>query len=77
MGKLMFWVLLAVVIWGFARFTTLMQRKSEAAREARLTRENAREPIVRCETCGVYVPASEAVRAGGKVYCSQEHLPTR
>ena len=73
MGKLVFWILLIVVVWGGARFLTLMQRKNDAARTARLAREQRREPILRCEVCGVYVPASEAVKAGGKVYCSQGH----
>ena len=31
------------------------------------------ETMVRCEHCGIYIPASEAVRHGGKAYCSKEH----
>ncbi len=73
MGKLLFWVLLAVLVWAGARFLSIMQRKNDASRNARLERDERREPILRCETCGVYVPASEAIRSGGKIYCSQEH----
>ena len=30
--------------------------------------------MLKCEHCQVYVPESEAVRAGGHVYCSTAHL---
>jgi len=33
----------------------------------------AGEPMLRCGRCGVYVPASEALIAGDKHYCSAEH----
>lgn len=29
--------------------------------------------MVRCEHCGLHVPENEAISAGGKRYCSQEH----
>lgn len=31
------------------------------------------EPMVACAHCGVHVPESEGVTAGGHFYCSQEH----
>ena len=31
------------------------------------------ELMVRCEHCGVHLPASEAVSAEGRSYCSVEH----
>ena len=29
--------------------------------------------MVRCDHCGLHVPANEAIAAGDKRYCSQEH----
>ncbi len=71
MGKLVFWIALIAIIWGVARFITLMQRKNEAA--ARSRPEPQRELIIRCAHCGVYVPSSEAVHGGNRIYCSEEH----
>jgi uncharacterized protein len=31
------------------------------------------EPMLRCARCGVHVPASEAIDAGDRHYCSAEH----
>ncbi len=36
-------------------------------------REAPRELMMRCAVCSVHVPSSEAVFAGGKVYCSAAH----
>lgn len=71
MGKLVFWIALFAIIWGVARFISLAQRKNEAA--ARSRPEAQRELIIRCAHCGVYVPSSEAVRDGNRIYCSEEH----
>ncbi len=29
--------------------------------------------MVACALCGTHIPESEAVRAGSRVYCSEEH----
>ncbi|MDR0934114.1 MAG: hypothetical protein LBM56_03380 [Burkholderiaceae bacterium] len=34
------------------------------------------EQMVSCATCGIYVPASEAIFRTGKVYCCEEHTPS-
>ena len=31
------------------------------------------EDMVRCVQCGVHLPRSEAIMAGGKFYCSEAH----
>jgi uncharacterized protein len=31
--------------------------------------------MVRCEQCGIHLPAGEAFEKEGKYYCSREHLP--
>lgn len=77
MGKLVFWLGVIVLIWGGARFLSILQRKDEAARAQREQLgpgpDASREPVVKCETCGIYVPESEAVRVGSLTYCSPEH----
>lgn len=73
MGKLVFWIALGVLVWGVARFITLMQRKNEAAALTREREGQGRELILSCAHCGVYVPASEAVRGNGNTFCSAEH----
>ena len=35
--------------------------------------EDKAEPMACCARCGIYFPASEAVRAGGRDYCSPAH----
>ncbi|MGH1358813.1 MAG: PP0621 family protein [Burkholderiaceae bacterium] len=77
MGKLIFWLGIIALVWGGARFLSILQRKNEAARTSReqleREREQNREPVVKCATCGIYVPESEAVKAGKLSYCSPEH----
>ncbi|MEZ5651167.1 MAG: PP0621 family protein [Burkholderiaceae bacterium] len=73
MGKLLFWVLVAVVIFGVVRFNAIVQRRQSMAREAEQKRALEQEAMLQCERCGIYFPASEAVRAHGRVYCSREH----
>ena len=73
MGKLLFWVLVLVAIFGIARFTSLVQRRQDFARKASEQRALEQTEIVQCAHCGVYVPGDEAVRQGGRTYCSPEH----
>jgi uncharacterized protein len=35
--------------------------------------EDKAEPMACCARCGIYFPSSEAVRAGGRDYCSPAH----
>ncbi|MGE0312424.1 MAG: PP0621 family protein [Lautropia sp.] len=44
--------------------------KDERAKDER---DPPRELMMRCAVCSVHVPSSEAVFAGGKVYCSAAH----
>jgi uncharacterized protein len=41
------------------------------------TPPGASEDMVRCERCGVHLPRSESLVAGGKHYCSVEHRRER
>lgn len=50
-----------------------MQPDEGFGRQVHGFRRSNVEQMVACETCGVYVPASEAFFYRGKVYCCQEH----
>ena len=72
MGKLLSWVVLALLVWVAWRLIVIVRRRSEAQRslpDAAATME----PMVRCDRCGVHVPRSEAIEAGGRHYCSESH----
>jgi uncharacterized protein len=76
MSRLLFWIALAIVVVMAIR-SKLRQHapKTPAAGPRRPARELAAETMTSCAHCGVYFPASEAVRADGRDYCSPAHLP--
>ncbi len=88
MGKLLSWVVLIALAWLVIRLIAISQRRRErspgasAAGSASPARGAAAgsagraidgEPIVPCAQCGLFVPASDAVRDDGLVYCSPAH----
>ena len=73
MGKLIFWVVVLAIGFAIYRLVQIMNRKSERARAELPDPEAPREDVMQCEHCGVYFPASEAVRAGGRIFCSAAH----
>ncbi|MFP5461432.1 MAG: PP0621 family protein [Gammaproteobacteria bacterium] len=85
MGKILSWVLMALVGYLAWRLVGVIQRKAEAARRAQQGGTGAAESgqgapkairderIVPCAHCGVHFPASEAVEEGGRFYCSAAH----
>ncbi|GAB3399276.1 PP0621 family protein [Massilia agilis] len=76
MTRLLFWLALAILVVMAIR-TKL--RQAAPPPQAPRSPEPARpvagqsEPMVNCAHCGVYFPASEAVRAGGREYCCPAH----
>jgi uncharacterized protein len=78
MAKLLSWVVLFALGYLVYRFIQISQRKQQAARDARGEKvEPAAKPgnelMLRCDQCGIHIPASEAVTAAGKHYCSIAH----
>jgi uncharacterized protein len=76
MGKLLFWVVVIAVGYLAYKLMIVSQRKSEwaAKRSAGRAADGAQgEPMRQCAHCGVHLPASESVSAGGRDYCSKEH----
>lgn len=86
MGKLLSWVVLIALAWFVIHLVRLSQRRRERSRSepasasaARASSSRARgrtfsgEPIVACAHCGLFVPQSDVVRDGERVYCSAAH----
>lgn len=81
MTRVLFWIALAIlVIMAVRAKLRQMTPKPPAAGRAPQGRDgSAPEPMACCAHCGMYFPASEAVRADGLDYCSPGHvrLPPR
>jgi len=87
MGKLLSWVVLIALAWLVIRLFAISQRRRERSGGASDTGDAASrraagapagrgiesEPIVPCAHCGLFVPASDAVRDDGFDYCSPAH----
>jgi uncharacterized protein len=80
MSRLVFWVGLIVLI-----FFALRSKLRAGARNHQVhvppQRPDAAPPAVienmtSCAQCGLHFPASEALHADGRDYCSPAHLPT-
>lgn len=67
MGRLIFFLLLALAVYLAIRF---FRRPVVGSRPS--SREGG-EAMVHCEHCGLYLPRSEALQAQGHNYCSAEH----
>lgn len=73
--KFLLWLLVAGLVLAW-----LMRPKKRVAAPPpprmpwqRTTDLEAAEPMVRCQACGTYVPASEALGNPQAPYCSEEH----
>lgn len=68
MAKIVLIVLgLVLVYWILKRYRRGVDTNSQAPRA-----KNA-EDMVRCEHCGVHLPRSESITAGGRFFCTSEH----
>ncbi len=85
MGKILLWVVVALLAWAGWRLWTISARRAQRARDAASAatraeggktasrRVGAPETMVQCAVCGVHLPGSEARFAGGRVFCSDDH----
>jgi uncharacterized protein len=77
MSRLLFWIALAVLVVMAVR-SKLRQISPKSpspgpGRPAERSKADS-EKMACCAHCGVYFPASEAVRADGLDYCSPAHV---
>jgi uncharacterized protein len=81
MGRILFWLILALVAWLLWRQLAVARRAAPPP-AARPDLAPVAEPMVSCAVCGLNVPQSEArgdgaVAAGADAarwFCSDEHL---
>lgn len=65
MGRLIFWGLVAFLLWRWwSRRRPAVVRAPQALREG---------TMCQCDHCGVYFPVEEAVQAGPRHYCCPAH----
>ncbi|MDL2354460.1 MAG: PP0621 family protein [Pseudomonadota bacterium] len=75
MSRLLFWLALAVLVVMAVRSKLRGAGSGPAAPSRRAPPEPpAIETMTSCAHCGLYFPASEAVRADGLDYCSPAHV---
>jgi uncharacterized protein len=70
MGRLFFWLLLALAAYVGYRWWRV---KQHAAVERDAPVQPQVESMVRCAVCGLNLPQSEAMQARGRWYCGEEH----
>lgn len=69
MSRLLFLLaVVAVVYWLLRSYRKQLPKQDVAA---------APEEMVRCAQCGVHLPKSESILAGGSFYCSDAHRRER
>ncbi len=71
MGRILFFVLLAVAIYfGWQWLRRQSQRDVGRPRDAAAPRAQA---MVSCALCGLHLPRSDALPAGERFFCCEEH----
>ena len=74
MSRLLFWLALAVLVVMAIRSKLRASAIKPSAPGPEPQAPAAIESMACCAHCGVYFPASEAVRADGLDYCSPGHV---
>lgn len=69
MGRILFFVLLAVAIYLLWRS---LQRRDGTSRASERD-ERLPQAMVSCATCGLHVPRQEALMLGDRYFCCEEH----
>ena len=69
MGRILFFLLLAVVVYMVWRS---MQRRDKAPPPAGAD-QRLPQAMVSCATCGLHVPRQEALLLGERFFCCEEH----
>jgi len=66
MGKLFFYILIALLIYWIIK-------SRHSKKDTDISNQDSIEDTVNCVHCGVYLPKSEAIRQQDKYFCCQEH----
>jgi uncharacterized protein len=68
MNKLLLLLLVGIVV-----YLLLRQRRRVGGNRKSSPPPPSPEVMVSCAHCGLHIPASESMQAGGRYYCSDEH----
>ncbi|MDM5176702.1 hypothetical protein F2P44_12130 [Massilia sp. CCM 8695] len=73
MTRILFWIALLILI--IAAIRSKLRGMAPPPGQGSAPRPAAREAetMIACAHCHVYFPESEAVKAGGREYCSPDH----
>lgn len=77
MGRILFWVGLAVIIWavivlGRKRRVEHKQEKRQETCKREASEQGATVRMQQCPICGTHFPEDEAVLGNGVAYCSEK-----
>lgn len=77
MAKLILIFVIGLVIYwlirSYGRRLSRDQEQDQHGKSRAGTETPGLENMVRCSRCGIHLPRSEGILAGGKIYCSEEH----
>lgn len=82
MGKIIFWILVGMALVlllrnfgprGHGQRGAGWGRRGRGGDGERREEATTHDVMLACSVCQVHLPASEAIFAGGKVYCCAEH----
>ncbi len=69
MGQLLRIIIILFGLWLILKII----KRALGSRENHPSRKPSIAKMAACAHCGVHLPESEAIREGGKLYCSEEH----
>jgi uncharacterized protein len=70
MGRILFFLLLAIVVYVAWR---AMQRRGGDRSAAAREQQQTPPAMVSCATCGLHLPRQEALALGDRYFCCEEH----
>lgn len=71
MGRILFFVLLALAIWIAWQWLRRQSRRDVVA--PRSQGAHAAQAMVSCALCGLHLPRTDALPAGERFFCCEEH----
>lgn len=69
MGKILFFLVVVFALLFAVRLYNARSNTPPRRRDDGTPPTHGNEPMVRCVNCGVYLPRSESLLIGGKLYC--------
>jgi uncharacterized protein len=71
MGRIVFFLLLAVVVYMVWR--SMKRRGGDRGAKGQEGQQPAPQAMVSCATCGLHLPRQEALPLGDRYFCCEEH----